>query len=168
MEYRLTIGTEHGTTSHTTAKDAPANDELLQVDIAATGDLSNPATASNIVRGGTASAKSSVTAIGGGDEQDEIGYSEDEAGLDDNEEDSAPIEAQNPPALLEVPVDDEITWESENEDARNEQKPTASAETVQVSPAPGKRTRSESIDLEGIREQIGEFFPSGAMHVLTG
>lgn len=93
----------------------------------------------------TASAGTSATLTANGDDADEIGYS------DDEDEDaavspttvSAPLTTKTTSTVLEgPPPDDEITWESDHEDAVDEN----NSSTVQVSPVAGKRTRSDSID----------------------
>ncbi|KAI0181011.1 hypothetical protein GGR52DRAFT_567259 [Hypoxylon sp. FL1284] len=87
------------------------------------------------------------------DEVDEIDYSDDEAELNDNNDD--PSHDGNPsndysnhaPGVaegLQVPIDDEITWESENEDNEAKDEPVAaSTDVVQVS-ATEKRPRPDS------------------------
>ena len=99
-----------------------------------------------------ASGGTSATATANGDENDEIGYSDDEdenatAGTTGNNEPANP----EPSDLLEVPSnDDEITWESDQEEEPSfDDKPS----TVQVSPVAGKRTRSDSISLAEPSEQ---------------
>ncbi|KAI1376806.1 hypothetical protein F4677DRAFT_74855 [Hypoxylon crocopeplum] len=93
----------------------------------------------------------SATATLTGDDKDEIDYSD-----DDGEEIAGGIDAPSnsdlgAPASLQVPNDDEITWESENEDAKDEPKP-APKDTVQASPTSGKRPRSDS-DSTGTSDQ---------------
>lgn len=99
------------------------------------------------------SDNTSATATLNGDDQDEIDYS-------DNEE---PSGSQNGAAgqpndgdssnHLQVPADDEITWESENEETPTEN--ATSKEAGQVSPTTGKRARSQSGNLEGASEENG-------------
>lgn len=87
---------------------------------------------------------------------DEIDYDENdlddgrgdaEAEGDDEVEAEAEEDADQPlplsPAKLLAPLDEEITWESENEEARNEQS-IISNPSEQVSTTPGKRARSGS------------------------
>ncbi|ETS76019.1 hypothetical protein PFICI_12963 [Pestalotiopsis fici W106-1] len=89
------------------------------------------------------SESTSATATLDGNLNDEIDY--DENDLDDGRGDANNTELPLPlsPAKLMVPLDEEITWESENEDARTEL-PATSNPSEQVSTTPGKRTRSGS------------------------
>jgi hypothetical protein len=102
----------------------------------------------------------SATATLNGDGKDVIDYSEDD---DDGVEKSVGLTAEqtatskeDQPATLKVPVEDEITWESENEDASPEILTTASQSAVQVSPATGKRARSEMNDHRDVRDANGK------------
>ena len=61
--------------------------------------------------------------------------------------DVASNDGTNISATFKAPVEDEITWESDDEGAQDEST-AVPKETVQVSPVFGKRTRSDS-DLEG-------------------
>ncbi|KAI0382738.1 hypothetical protein F5Y04DRAFT_42646 [Hypomontagnella monticulosa] len=93
----------------------------------------------------------SASATLNGDDKDEIDYSDDDDDFttgnnDPSFDDSGAQTASN------APIDDEITWESENEDAENELT-KAPKETVQVSPSSGKRPRSESDLPEGEAER---------------
>ncbi|KAI2623997.1 hypothetical protein GGS26DRAFT_593517 [Hypomontagnella submonticulosa] len=89
----------------------------------------------------------SASATLNGDDKDEIDYSDDEGDFATGNADPSHADS-GVPTTLKVPIDDEITWESENEDAKNELT-TAPKETVQVSPSQ-KRHIS---DLEGEVEE---------------
>ncbi|KAI1384526.1 uncharacterized protein F4822DRAFT_433070 [Hypoxylon trugodes] len=102
------------------------------------------------------SEATSATVTLNGDDNDEIDYSDDDGeeytSANGNPSNDGPsTNGSSATATLQVPVDDEITWESENEDARNE--PTTTSKTasntvakgtVQVSPSSGKRPRSDT------------------------
>ncbi|KAI1413536.1 hypothetical protein F5Y13DRAFT_25881 [Hypoxylon sp. FL1857] len=94
----------------------------------------------------------SVTATLTGDDKDEIDYSDDDGEDVVGDKDTPSNSGSGAPTALKVPIDDEITWESENEDAKNELT-TAPKQTVQVSPTSGKRPRSDSDLPEGATEQ---------------
>lgn len=95
------------------------------------------------------SHNTSVTATVNGDEQDEIDYSDDEG---DDDQDAANSTVQDEVATQEATasaksqtaVEDEITWDSEDEDAGDVADTTPSKASAQVSPTTGKRTRSAS------------------------
>lgn len=78
----------------------------------------------------------------GGDLNDEIDYDENDLDVGESNagaDNTAPV----PTAKLLASVDEEITWESENEEVRNE--PSGLFQpSEQVSTTPGKRTRSGS------------------------
>ncbi|KAI1330361.1 hypothetical protein F5Y16DRAFT_415156 [Xylariaceae sp. FL0255] len=101
------------------------------------------------------SENTSVTATLDGDNVDEIDYSDDEEVEDggDADEVGGTKEVVEVASKLEVPVDDEITWESENEEAKIAPKTTSPKQTAQVSPVCGKRTRSNSDALESQGEE---------------
>lgn len=113
---------------------------------------------------GTADApnsdNTSATATLNGDDHDEIDYSDDEdadvdAKTDAKDEASHP-ENVHTSATLDVANDEEITWESENEEAEDENaSPASNKGTVQVSPSHGKRAHSEVDDIDGSGEQSG-------------
>ncbi|KAI0022063.1 hypothetical protein F4780DRAFT_244920 [Xylariomycetidae sp. FL0641] len=105
-----------------------------------------PATAAAASADAPNSDNTSATATLNGDEQDEIDYSDDEEEPRDAGTGSLPMQSPQNSTHLEVPADDEITWESENEDARDDSK--APQQTVQVSPATGKRVREDSDEPE--------------------
>ncbi|KAK8076379.1 hypothetical protein PG994_003651 [Apiospora phragmitis] len=91
----------------------------------------------------------SVTATLNGDDQDEIDYSDDEDGDDQDAANSIlqdGITTQEPtaPTKSQTAADDEITWESEDEDAGDAANTTPSKVSAQVSPTTRKRTRSAS------------------------
>ncbi|ORY69463.1 uncharacterized protein BCR38DRAFT_405183 [Pseudomassariella vexata] len=86
-----------------------------------------------------ASHSSSATATLNGDGKDEIDYSDDE--IDVGEQEPAPTGQTGSTPKLEILDDDEITWESDNEEARSNIK--VSRQSLQVSPAVGKRTLSD-------------------------
>ncbi|KAF3012209.1 hypothetical protein E8E14_009057 [Neopestalotiopsis sp. 37M] len=90
------------------------------------------------------SESTSATATLDGNLNDEIDYDENDldngrGDADNTDDQPAPLS----PAKLMVPLDEEITWESENEEARTEL-PATSNPSEQVSTTPGKRTRSGS------------------------
>jgi hypothetical protein len=89
----------------------------------------------------TPSQSTSATATLDGENDDEIDYDENDNEVgDDTQDDAATVPAAQ---LMVPPVDEEITWESENEEARL-QSPATSRPSEQVSTTPGKRTRSDS------------------------
>ncbi|OTB05016.1 hypothetical protein M426DRAFT_22365 [Hypoxylon sp. CI-4A] len=90
----------------------------------------------------------SVTATLTGDDKDEIDYSDDDGNDFMTNNDSHLVNDSDPSATLQVPVEDEITWESDNEDAND----AAPKQTVQVSPS-AKRPRSDSDLLDGENAQ---------------
>lgn len=105
--------------------------------------------------GNPPSQSTSATATLDGDNDDEIDYDENDNEVGDNDagdndvgdndvgDDTHDSTFAVPVAKLMVPVDEEITWESENEEARLESSAT-SQPSEQVSTTPGKRTRSDS------------------------
>lgn len=107
---------------------------------------------------GTADAPSSditsATATLNGDDKDEIDYSDDDGEEIVGGNDVTSNSGISVSATLKVPINDEITWESEDEDAQDEPV-TASKATVQVSPVSGKRARSDSDLDEGATERSG-------------
>ncbi|KAI0603306.1 hypothetical protein F4775DRAFT_587824 [Biscogniauxia sp. FL1348] len=133
-----------------------AQEEHYDLEAAEGGDLNHhspPTTVINTLVDAPNSDHTSATATLNGDEQDEIDYSDEDEAEDGANDKITPRQSPDPGAAQEVPVDDdEITWESENEDTRNETK-AASKVTVQVSPAPGKRARSDSNNLDGTSEE---------------
>lgn len=100
------------------------------------------------------SVATSATATLTGDDKDEIDYSDDDDAEINGGNDDLDLSVDGPPndgtstngaaetPRLQLPVDDEITWESDEEDA-NEVPPTAPRDVVQVSPS-GKRPRADS------------------------
>ncbi|KAK8022142.1 conserved glutamic acid-rich protein [Apiospora rasikravindrae] len=95
------------------------------------------------------SHNTSVTATLNGDDQDEIDYSDDEDGDDQDAansiaQDQVTSQENTAPTKSQTAVDDEITWESEDEDAGEAANTTPSKLSAQVSPTTGKRTRSAS------------------------
>lgn len=98
------------------------------------------------------SGDTSATNTLNGDDQDEIDYSDDENETA-NASGTANAEKARALATLKVPLDEEITWESENEEVKNETATSASKGTVQVSSPHGKRTWSETDDVDGEGEQ---------------
>ena len=109
-------------------------------------------TTSNGLADAAGSEDTSATATLNGDDRDEIDYSDDE---DDVRGGDAVTNAEDSrePASLKVPDDEEITWESENEEAKDETTASAPKGMVQVSSPHGKRTRAQSEEDEG--EQNG-------------
>ncbi|OTA78346.1 hypothetical protein M434DRAFT_245291 [Hypoxylon sp. CO27-5] len=93
----------------------------------------------------------SVTATLTGDDKDEIDYSDNDEEIV-GDKDALSNSGSGAPTTLKTSIDDEITWESENEDARNDLT-TTTKQTVQVSPTSGKRPRSDSDLPEGATEQ---------------
>ncbi|KAI5859346.1 hypothetical protein GGS23DRAFT_323519 [Durotheca rogersii] len=98
------------------------------------------------------SDNTSATVTLNGDDQDEIDYSDEDDDAVTGGGEAPSTEGLGTSASLHVPIDDEITWESDNEDPKNEP-PTAAKGTVQVSPTSGKRTRSDSDLLDGELEK---------------
>ncbi|KAJ8128297.1 hypothetical protein O1611_g5338 [Lasiodiplodia mahajangana] len=101
----------------------------------------------------TNSENTSVTATLDGEDHDEIGYDSDEDGgsVHDGIDGS---DTQKQPSVTatesNVVVDDEITWESDDdEEDKHETKGGLATDTVQVSPVSGKRSRSDSDALDG-------------------
>ncbi|KAJ8120495.1 hypothetical protein ONZ43_g2807 [Nemania bipapillata] len=97
------------------------------------------------------SENTSVTATLDGEDHDEIDYNSDEDGESNYDGvDESDLQKQPSRAATEsnVPVDDEITWESDDEEAKHETKVGLITDTVQVSPVSGKRTRSDSDSLD--------------------
>ncbi|KAI0816361.1 hypothetical protein GGR55DRAFT_685957 [Xylaria sp. FL0064] len=95
------------------------------------------------------SENTSVTATLDGEDhdenRDEIDYNSDE----DDESINAGINGSTMQKQSSVndpnaPVDDEITWESEDDEAENETKGGLPRDTVQVSPVSGKRSRGDT------------------------
>ncbi|KAI0446100.1 hypothetical protein F4803DRAFT_547618 [Xylaria telfairii] len=98
------------------------------------------------------SESTSVTATLDGEEHDEIDYNSDE----DNEgrprdvdEPNVQKQSSGTTPDLNALLDDEITWESDDEETKNETKDGLVKDTVQVSPVSLKRTRSELDALDG-------------------
>ncbi|KAI1149006.1 hypothetical protein F4825DRAFT_469601 [Nemania diffusa] len=97
------------------------------------------------------SENTSVTATLDGEDLDEIDYNSDEGGESDYDGVDEPKMQPQPSATaskLKVLVDDEITWESDDEETKHETKNGLATDTVQVSPVSGKRTRSDSDALD--------------------
>lgn len=135
------------------ADDTQASSNETTVPEATTGHM--PPTKPNGSIDVSGSESTSVTATLNGDERDEIDYSDDEDDVGGGE-DEANTENLRKPALLKVIDDEEITWESENEEAKNGTIASAPKGTVQVSSPQGKRTRAQSED--GDDEQSGKFY----------
>ncbi|KAH8653359.1 hypothetical protein BX600DRAFT_515637 [Xylariales sp. PMI_506] len=95
-----------------------------------------------------ASHNTSETVALSGEDHDEINYGDDTA--TDHGEHSANGAIPVSPGKLTVLADDEITWESENEDIATIAKPSE-----QVSTTPGKRKRTASESLEVASDQKG-------------
>jgi hypothetical protein len=121
------------------------------------------------------SENTSVTATLDGEDQDEIDYNsdEDDAGSHDDTDGANLQEQPSTETDLKVPAqvsphaagpaDDEITWESESEEAKTETKGASPRDAVQVSPVSGKRTRSDSDDLDGAGGENGMTLTCGAV-----
>ncbi|KAI0014017.1 hypothetical protein F4779DRAFT_612824 [Xylariaceae sp. FL0662B] len=99
------------------------------------------------------SDNTSVTATLDSDDRDEIDYSDDEGVETQGGDNGASEEGTHNTENLTLPVDDEITWESDNEDVEGERIIASSKQTVQVSPTSGKRSRSDSDGLDGATEE---------------
>ncbi|RYP54552.1 hypothetical protein DL769_010327 [Monosporascus sp. CRB-8-3] len=112
----------------------------------------HPAASSNQPADAPDSGDTSATNTLNGDDQDEIDYSDDENETG-NASGTPNAEKAPAPATLKVSLDEEITWESENEEVKNETATSASKGTVQVSSPHGKRTWSETGDVDGEGEQ---------------
>ncbi|KAI2626535.1 hypothetical protein GGR54DRAFT_637105 [Hypoxylon sp. NC1633] len=100
---------------------------------------------------GSHSNITSATATLNGDDNDEIDYSDDDGEEVTHGSNGPSIHDSGVPTKLQVPIDDEITWESENEEAKNDSI-SAPKETAQVSPPSAKRPRSDS-DTEEVTDQ---------------
>ncbi|KAI1281393.1 hypothetical protein F5Y07DRAFT_386734 [Xylaria sp. FL0933] len=90
------------------------------------------------------SENTSVTATLDGEDhdenRDEIDYNSDD---DESIINGSNMQKQSPVHDSNAPVDDEITWESEDDEAENETKGGSPRDTVQVSPVSGKRSRGD-------------------------
>ncbi|KAI0481633.1 hypothetical protein F4859DRAFT_512776 [Xylaria cf. heliscus] len=98
------------------------------------------------------SENTSVTATLDGEEQDEIDYNsnqDDESHHGDVDGSNMQKQSSSTTPDLNALVDDEITWESDDEEAKNETKDGLAKDAVQVSPVSLKRTRSELDALDG-------------------
>lgn len=102
------------------------------------------------------SENTSVTVTLDGEDNDEIDYSSEED-EESNHDGTSGSNAQKPSSVtateLNVFADDEITWESDDEDAQNTSKDGLITDIVQVSPVSGKRTRSDSDALDGVGDK---------------
>lgn len=83
------------------------------------------------------SESTSATATLDGESSDKLNYDENDLGV--NHDDDVPSISMT----LMPPIDEEITWESENEEGRTEQSQVPKS-SERVSTTPGKRTRSDS------------------------
>ncbi|KAI1752411.1 hypothetical protein F4782DRAFT_153511 [Xylaria castorea] len=109
-------------------------------------------TSTNPSTGVPNSESTSATATLDGEEHDEIDYDPDEDDESHHEGvDGSNMQNQSSGATpdLNALVDDEITWESDDEEAEDETKNGLAKDTVQVSPVSLKRTRSELDALDG-------------------
>lgn len=144
-------------TQHASPDEDP--NDYNEAGIRPAGGHTPPATSLNGPTDAPNSDNTSVTATLNGD-QDEIDYSDDDdddddvAGIEDAGDEAAAEEAPIP-VVLKVSTDEEITWESENEEGNDETPASASKGTVQVSSPHGKRARTESDDEDGEGEHIG-------------
>ncbi|RYO87819.1 hypothetical protein DL762_004005 [Monosporascus cannonballus] len=127
----------------------PARQTESGTEVASSHD--HPAASSNQPTDAPDSGDTSATNTLNGDDQDEIDYSDDENETG-NASGTANTEARAP-ATLKAALDEEITWESENEEIKNETAMSTSKGTVQVSPPHGKRMWSETGDVDGEGEQ---------------
>ncbi|RYP15202.1 hypothetical protein DL765_005841 [Monosporascus sp. GIB2] len=128
---------------------APARQTESGTEVASSHN--RPAASSNQPTDAPDSGDTSATNTLNGDDQDEIDYSDDENETG-NASGTANTEARAP-ATLKVALDEEITWESENEEIKNETATSASKGMVQVSSPHGKRMWSETGDVDGEGEQ---------------
>lgn len=131
------------------------NPDTIQATVNEATNETHDASTENYGQSGDAASQStSATVTLNGEDKDEIDYDE----ADDDVGNAAVPESKATPisaANLMVPADDEITWESENEDAVNDDITFSSKPSEQVSTTPGKRTRSDS-DATGVAgEQKG-------------
>lgn len=106
----------------------------------------------------SSSENTSVTATLDGEDHDEIDYNSDEDDVNDFKNvDKLGIQTQQTETRSDLtPPDDEITWESEDEEeeeAKIETNGGLAKDTVQVSPVSGKRTRSDSEALNGADDE---------------
>jgi hypothetical protein len=146
----------HHTQDHT---DTPTNVNAVPAIITSTEYMTasetNDASAADYEqREDAASQSTSATATLNGDDKDEIDYDNDNVDASPTAalgNESSPVTS----AKLEVPADDEITWESENEEAADENTTAPFKPSEQVSTTPGKRMRSDSDATEGSGEQSG-------------
>lgn len=97
----------------------------------------------NELADGAHSEVTSATVTLNGDDHDEIDYSDDDGEENEEGHDELLNASDTASTNLKTPVEDEITWESDDEDVKNETI-TAPKTTVQVSPSSGKRRRSIS------------------------
>ncbi|KAI2630432.1 hypothetical protein GGS21DRAFT_200726 [Xylaria nigripes] len=120
------------------------------------GDPELPAPTATLINSSAEAPNSdntSVTATLDGEDHDEIDYSDE--GDNNNHDEFGESNSQKKVTGTEldvgVSVDDEITWESENDDDedKNEARGGSAKDTVQVLPVSGKRGRSDSDALDG-------------------
>lgn len=135
-------------------REARGESDAVATDI--NNENQHPSTPPNGTVDAPKSDVTSATATLTGDDKDEIDYTDDE---EDNEKFGGKYTPPNiiPDAAtkIKMPVDDEITWESDNEDAKTGPTP-APKQTVQVSPPSGKRPRSDSDTAENFMQQNGK------------
>ncbi|KAI3337045.1 hypothetical protein HD806DRAFT_542774 [Xylariaceae sp. AK1471] len=150
-----TMTEDHATSESSVLQPQEASEHGLQPSTKTAEDgeskLQAPGTSTNPSTDAPNSENTSVTATLDGEDQDEIDYDSDEDDAGNYDTDEAILQEHSSTATtdLKVPADDEITWESENEEAKTETKGASPRDTVQVSPVSGKRTRSDSDALDG-------------------
>ncbi|RYP77704.1 hypothetical protein DL770_007050 [Monosporascus sp. CRB-9-2] len=148
------------------AEDDPARQTESGTEVASSHN--HPAASPNQPTDAPDSGDTSATNTLNGDDQDEIDYSDDENETG-NVSGTANVEKARALATLKVPLDEEITWESENEEVKNETATSASKGTVQVSSPHGKRTWSETGDVDGEGEQNASsvLIPLASQHLFS-
>ncbi|KAI2464145.1 hypothetical protein F4781DRAFT_425788 [Annulohypoxylon bovei var. microspora] len=125
-----------------------AQDESNGMTTVEHGDSNQHTSPTNELADTAHSEVTSATVTLNGDDNDEIDYSDDDGEEIEGGQDGPPP-ASDVSTNLKTPVDDEITWESDNEDEAT----TAPKTAVQVSPSSGKRRRSNSDLLDGASGQ---------------
>jgi hypothetical protein len=158
-----TITEDHVTTESTVlqSQEAIGNGEESSPKMSEVGEsrpqspkITTPNPSTDIIN----SENTSVTATLDGEDHDEIDYNSDEDGesnYDDVDESNMQKQPSGTATESNVLVDDEITWESDDEEAKHETKSGLATDTVQVSPVSGKRTRSDSDSLDSADDKSG-------------
>ncbi|KAI8960280.1 hypothetical protein F5Y11DRAFT_367508 [Daldinia sp. FL1419] len=131
------------------------NETLDEADVPTTAehnDINQHPSPTNGIVDAPNSDITSATATLNGDDKDEIDYSDDDGEDVVGGNDAASNNDISTSVTIKALVEDEITWESDDEDAKVEPV-TGSKATVQVSPVSGKRTRSDSDLDESVTER---------------